>query len=215
MDFRLGVVEVDQTRPDRDHFQHNRMEKEFGYKPHSGPLAGWIVTGRYEVVASRLIISHMYIVPSDENEVPANGITGQLLKSIRPSRFVDWVKNDETDWLNWLEARLAEVPEDQRNRHDDLKVAYRLRDEARTLTSAPRAGPTGKRGTPRLADDYLRGLAALHVDEIDADGSWGAVRRLAERLDKPYETIKDQLSKARRRELYPKPMYETDREETL
>jgi hypothetical protein len=191
------------------------MSNEFGYRPSSGPLAGWVVTAHYEVVAGRLVINYMRIVPSDENAVPANGITGQLLKSIRPSRLMDWVKVDETEWLDWLEARLEEVPEDQRNRHDDLKVAYRLRDEARTLTSAPRAGPTGKRGTPRLADDYLRGLAALHIDEIDADGSWGAVTRLAESLDKPYETIKDQLAKARKRDLYPKPMDETDREETL
>jgi hypothetical protein len=189
------------------------MGKAFRYQPTEGPLAGWDVVGSYDIVAGRLVITEMRVMPSDENDVPANGITGQLLRSISPSRFMDWVKLDETDWLEWLEMRLEEVPEDQQDRHEDLRVAHRLRDEARALTSAPRAGPTGERGTPKLADEYLRDLAVMHLDEINADGSWRAVKRLADSLDKPYETIKDQLAKARRRGLYPRPGDMTDRKE--
>jgi hypothetical protein len=186
------------------------MRDRYVYEFDEEPGPGWRATGLCKLDAGRLIITEIHITPTDEDRIPVNGVTGMLLKSISPARIKDGLTLEAARRAAWLQERIDEVPDHQRQ-HTGVRVAEGLRDHNWKLAKAPRAGPSGTRGAPPLDEGYLRYLVAEYLDEIDVQsGRYGALKHLAERLDRPYDTVKDQLDKARKRGLFPQPGDEPD-----
>lgn len=167
----------------------------FTYLPDAGPLRGWRLVGTYDVVGARLVITDLSIAPGD-GEFPENGITGTLLRDIRPAFLVDKIRASEKGWLEWLERQVE---------GHDIDVVRRSIADARVLTTAPRSGPTSVKGRTPLDADFLRQISRSHMEEVSSLGSYGAVQRLARSYGAPVDTVKGWIKKARDRGLYEPP----------
>ena len=189
------------ANPSDSGFTHNGLAKAFTYAPVEGPLAGWKIEGRYDLVGARLTITEL-LVATEGTEVPENGITGSLLRHIHPAALADMIRRKEQGWLDWLQEGLAEVDHEATD-PKDLRVARRLIEKAQNVVTAPRSGPTSVRGRPPLGADFLREVAREHLEDVAFDGLWGSIKRLAERRGVPDNTAKDWIAKARARGLYP------------
>ncbi len=192
--------EMRPAHPSDSGFTHNGLAKAFTYAPVEGPLAGWKIEGRYDLVGARLTITEL-LVATEGTEVPENGITGSLLRHIHPAALADMIRRKEQGWLDWLQEGLAEVDHEATD-PKDLRVARRLIKDAQDLVAAPRSGPTGVRGRPPLDAEFLREVAQMHAEEVAFDGKYGAIQRLADQLGVPYNTAKDWIAKAKARDLY-------------
>jgi hypothetical protein len=174
-------------------FKVDGMARAFSYMPIEGDLEGWTIRGTFDVVDARLVITKMSIV-SDGAGIPENGITGTLLRNVRPAFLLDRVRAAERGWLGWLERQKAEG--------HDIPVVNRSIDEARDLVTAPRSGPSTVRGRPPLSANFLREVSAAHREEVETMGNYGAIPRLARRYNAPISTAKSWIEKARDRGLY-------------
>jgi hypothetical protein len=191
------------TKPERREFTSDALAKSFRYAPTDGVLAEWIVDGTYEVDAGRLRVTSLTIHAAEDSVAP-NGITGTVLRSIYPARFTNRLKASEGRYLQWLVDGLGDTEAEVADRYpDSVQAIEKLIEQARDMVEAPRSGPTGLRGAPRIDDDFLRNIVRMHIKQIEDDGTYGSRTRLAKELGKPYNTVKDWIAKARKRGLYP------------
>ncbi len=86
------------AHPSDSGFTHNGQAKAFTYAPVDGPLAGWKIEGRYDLVGARLTITELG-VSAERIEVPENGITGSLLRQISPATLTDMIRRKENKWV--------------------------------------------------------------------------------------------------------------------
>lgn len=186
---------------DDDAFKHNGLAGTFTYEPAEGALSGWRVEGSYALVDGRLAITELRIAATT-GSVPKHGITGSLLRSVRPARFTDMIRRKEAGWLAFLEGVRTD---DAHGSHDPawVRTRDRLIDTAADVATSKRIGATQPRGRPRLTDGFLIGVARDYAEEVALDGQWRAVTRLAERHGRSKDTVKDWLKKARARGFYP------------
>jgi hypothetical protein len=211
---RTGRDEMRPGETDQSEFTSNALAKSFRYAPTDGVLAEWIVDGTYEVDAGRLRVTSLTIHAA-ENSVAPKGITGTVLRSIYPARFTDRLKASEGRYLQWLVDGLGDTEAEVADRYpDSVQAIEKLIEQARDMVEAPRSGPTGLRGAPRIDDDFLRNIVRMHIKQIEDDRTYGSTKRLAKELGKPYNTVKDWIAKARKRGLYPPdgPIANRDRE---
>jgi hypothetical protein len=186
---------------DTSQFSYDPLGKTYQLSAREGHLAGWVANGRYDLINGRLVVTSLSVRYTSD-EIPPNGITGTLLRSIHPAFITDRIRSEEARYGQWLAKGISDVDPASAD-EKSLERLRQLLSRVEELTKAPRSGPTGVRGASRLDDEFLADVARLHVQEVLADGNYGAKTRLAKDLDKPYNTVKGWLKLAKDRGLYP------------
>lgn len=149
------------------------------------PAPGWYVSGYLaRTPTSGTTVRQLAIEPENEDQP---GVTVEVLRGVKPGEIIGKVRA-----LFDVTAQAAALEQGWGTRHlslDQRNEIATLADEARRITL--------KRGAKGFPDSYYRGLAAAYVEERGRGR--GVLNRLADRYDRPRETIRDHLNRARTR----------------
>jgi len=128
----------------------------------------WAVTGDITRNTQGLVISRLELLSTD----PAgNGVTGGLLRRIQVS-----------DILHVARAHVA--------------LAVQAEREGSAYPVAPSGPRSGGRGA--LSDELLRSVAVAYLAETSPGRPAGAVKRIATEFDRPEETVRSWIARARK-----------------
>jgi hypothetical protein len=153
-----------------------------------GPTRAWDVVGSLVRVKSALALGQLTVVPhgsvSDDFEtapevLPEASITAGTLKAIPLGRLLAQVHAD-------LYRRASDAPKNEQ--------------WARHVVEVFNASPTEtsvRTGRPALSDDLLREVAIAYLTE--AEKGPGLTSRVADRFNRPSETIRDWIRASRKR----------------
>lgn len=130
----------------------------------------WAVTGDITRNAQGLVISRLELLSKD----PAgNGVTGGLLRRVAVS-----------DILHVARAHVA------------LAVQAEAEGDAAVYPVAPTSPRSGGRGA--LSDELLRSVAVAYLAETAPGRPAGAVKRIASEFERPEETVRSWIARARK-----------------
>lgn len=130
----------------------------------------WEVTGDITRNAQGLVISRLELLSKDPS---GNGVTGGLLRRVAVS-----------DILHVARAHVA------------LAVQAEVEGGAAVFPTNPAEPRRGGRGA--LSDDLLRSVAISYLAETAPGRPAGAVKRIAAEFERPEETVRSWISRARK-----------------
>jgi hypothetical protein len=168
---------------------------------------GWTVEGTVSRGPHGHVISHLQIWPGRPGDPPGASITSRVLGSIRVGTIIDAVRYWEM--RERLRAKVADTAYDPSDETMSRVVADLFTDTVRTpatgvtirtadeiLASAPPVKP--QPGRAPLPDVLLRQVAEGYLAESAPGKPRGAVKRLAQQLGRPEQTVSRWVSRARK-----------------
>jgi hypothetical protein len=128
----------------------------------------WAAVGDVTRNAQGLVISRLELISKD---LSGNGVTGALLRRMAVS-----------DILHVARAQVA--------------LAVHTETGAPVFPEAPSKPRSGGRGA--LSDEFLRGVAVAYLAETAPGRPAGAVKRMATEFERPEETVRSWIARARK-----------------
>lgn len=142
----------------------------FRYQPDDAP---WAASGDLKRGESGLVIAALTIHPDPASP---SGVTGGLIRKVQVGEL--------------LSAIRAKMTSDTVDRIADSGQVRFIPEEE--------TAPARRGGRAALTDDLLRDIAATYLVETGSGMPPGALKRMAEQFDRPEETIRTWVARARR-----------------